>query len=509
MTALANAPKAVRKLSIVDAMLDPQLFEPSFRGETWGNWRTIIKAAKALPMTADEKAFFRTVAGDRDPPTKPVRELWVIGGRRSGKDSIASVLACHAAALFDQGHLLRPGERPLVGLVACDRDQSRIVLGYIRSFFTDIPMLSAMVTRATATGFELSNGIDISVATNSFRAVRGRPILCVVLDEVAFYRSDTSATPDTEVYKAIMPALATLPGSMLVGISSPYRKAGLLYQKHRDHYGKNSDTTLVIQAPTLTLNPTVDAGIIAQAYEDDPAAASAEWGANFRSDVSGYVDAAVIEAAIDVGVVTRPWRPGLVYRSGTDPSGGSHDSFCCSVAHMEAGVAVLDATIEVRSPCNPAEATRQAAELLKSYKLTHTVGDKYAAGWVIGEFAKNGIKYRYADLTCSETFLNILPPLNAGRIRLTDNRRLSTQFCNLERRTSVAGREIVGHPMGGMDDLANSVALALNSAAKPGAVVTTGVSIVICGGGPRSIPGSDTFTGASSRVWERMIRGST
>jgi hypothetical protein len=31
-----------------------------------------------------------------------------------------------------------------------------------------------------------------------------------------------------------------LPGSIIIGISSPYRKKGLLYKKYQDHYGKPS-----------------------------------------------------------------------------------------------------------------------------------------------------------------------------------------------------------------------------------------------------------------------------
>lgn len=505
MTAIAQVVAPVGKHTIIDALDDPALFAPSFKGDSWKGWRTILKAAMALPMDAAEIAFFKTIAGDRDPPTKAVRELWIVAGRRSGKDSVASALACEAAALFDQGDRLRGGEKPLVALLACDRDQSGIVLGYIRSFFTEIPMLSALVKRSTASGFELSNGVTVNVATNSFRAVRGRAILMAILDECAFYRSDTSTTPDTETYRALLPALATLPGSMLIGISSPYRKAGLLYQKYRDHFGRDSDSVLVVQAPTALLNPLIDPAIIKQAYDDDPQAASAEWGGLFRSDLSGYVDPAAVEAAIDRGVIARPWRPAVVYRSGVDPSGGSHDSFCAAVSHVENGVVVLDAVIEIRSPCDPAIATRAVAELLKSYRLTSTVGDKYAAGWVVGEFARNGIRYNHAGQNRSETYLNVLPLFNAARVRLTDNRRLATQFCNLERRTTGLGRDVVDHGPGGSDDLCNAAALALAASSKPG-VVTTGTSVILCGNGPRVIPGSDVFVGGGrQRSWDRLM----
>src|SRR5262249_3043792 len=43
---------------------------------------------------------------------------------------------------------------------------------------------------------------------NSFRTIRGRTLLTAVFDESAFWRSDESASPDTEVYRAILPSLS-------------------------------------------------------------------------------------------------------------------------------------------------------------------------------------------------------------------------------------------------------------------------------------------------------------
>jgi hypothetical protein len=140
-------------LSIAEAMEDPGLFGQWFIGKSWDGWQTILKAAFGLPLNGHEREFFRSVA-EREPPERRVREFWIIAGRRAGKDSIASVIAAHAAALFDQSDRLRPGERALVMCLAVDRDQAKIVMGYSRSFFTDIPPLREMVTRKTASGFE-------------------------------------------------------------------------------------------------------------------------------------------------------------------------------------------------------------------------------------------------------------------------------------------------------------------------------------------------------------------
>jgi hypothetical protein len=457
-------------ISIDEALTDPELFQPWFEGETWDGWRSVLKAAYALPMTGDEVDFFRSVA-ERDPPKRRVRELWCIVGRRGGKDSVASVIAAHSAALFDQGHRLRPGERALVMCLAVDRDQAKVVLNYCRSFFTDIDLLKGMVQRTTAVGFELTNSVDVAISTNSFRSVRGRPILCAILDETAFWRDETSATPDEETYKAIKPALASIPGSIIIGISSPYRKSGLLYKKFKDHYGRDGDV-LVIKAPTRTLNPLIDQAIIDEAMAEDPAAARAEWGAEFRDDIAGFADITLIEGAVDYGVTVRPPRAGVRYRSGCDPSGGARDSFTAAVAHDEGNVAVLDCVVEIKAPFNPTSATEQIAETLKAYGLTSTVGDKYAAEWVVDAFAKVGIKYNHSERDRSAIYLDALPMFTSGRVRLLDNKRLTNQFASLERRTSSSGKDRVDHGPGGHDDVCNSAALALITRGRPLMVIS-------------------------------------
>ena len=450
-------------MNLIQAMEDTNLFEPWFRGPTWNAWRAILKAAYALPMTPEEVTFFRSVA-DRDPPAEQVSELWIIAGRRAGKDSIASAIAAHQAALFNNAStLLRPGERAMVMCLAVDRDQAKIVKNYIASYFADIPMLNGMIERETAQGFELSNRIDVMVGTNSFRAVRGRPVLMAILDEVAFWRDDSSASPDVETYNAIKPGLATMPGSMIVGISSPYRKSGLLHKKHKEHYGKPGNV-LVIKAPTALLNPTIDPAIIAAALEDDPAAARAEWLAEFRDDISAYLSEEAIDACISVKVLERPYVPGVQYQAFCDPSGGASDSMTLGIGHSQRSadgamsVAVLDAVREIGAPFSPDAAVAEFATLLKSYHISTIRGDRYAAEWVTEAFKKAGIDYMPADLSKSEIYRDFLPRLNSEQVDLLDHKRLKNQLLGLERRTARGGRDSIDHAPGAKDDLANAAA---------------------------------------------------
>ena len=451
-------------MSIVDAMESPDLFAPWFPGGTWRAWKAILRAAFALPMSPEERMTFSELAGGRAPPLKRVKELVVVAGRRSGKDSTASAVATWIAGI-EQGHLglLRPGELASVMLLACDREQSRIIRNYVASYFQTVPILAEMVIRETKTGLELNNGVEIVIATNDFRAVRGRSVLCAVMDEAAFYADETSVSPDIETDRALEPGLATLPCSLKIIISSPHKKAGLLFEKFRTCYGKDDDRTLVIQAPTTALNPTIDVSIIERAMADDPAAAKAEWFAGFRDDVSSAFALDLIELVVDRGVTVRPPREGLDYKGYVDVASGSgRDSFAAAIAHLEGDEVVLDALFEQRPPFNPQNITTDACALFKQYRISTCIGDKYAAGYNVEAFARCGVTYLYCERDTSQNYLETLPLFTSGRVRLLDNQRLVGQFVGLERRTSRTGRDRVDHGVGDRhDDLSAACAGAL------------------------------------------------
>jgi hypothetical protein len=441
--ALASHRRAGVNLDIISALDDPNLFQPFFAGDSWATWRVVLKAAFHIPMHRGERALFRGVA-DRDPPTQRVRELWAIVGRRGGKDSIASLIAAHAAIFCDHTPYLRAGERAAVLCIGCDRPQARIVLNYIRAYFAHVPMFAALVERETAEGLEL-NGVEIIVGTNSFRTVRGRSIACVVLDECAFYRSDESVNPDTEVYAALLPGLATIPDALLIGISSPYRRSGLLYDRWRESYGKDDQDILVVKGPSRTFNPTLPQRIVDQALERDPEAAAAEYLAEWRSDLQDWIDRTVIDRAVVPGRVELPPAPRQSYFGFCDPSGGSSDSMTLAIAHREADRGILDCAREVRPPFSPEAVTAEFAALLKTYGLRSVTGDKYAGEWPRERFREHGITYEPSEKTKSILYQEALPLFNSDRVELLDNARLISQFASLERRTARGGRDSVDH----------------------------------------------------------------
>jgi hypothetical protein len=300
-------------ISILDACADPVLFARWFRDRaTWTAWFAFLRVLFGLAMTDEDLALFARCTGRSEPPVGGVREAWLICGRRAGKSFVLALVAVFLACFVSWIPFLAPGELGTVMVIAADRKQARVIYRYAVALLREVPMLKALIQRESAEAIELTNGIRIEILTASFRTVRGYTLIAALCDEIAFWRSDESANPDSEIIGAIRPAMATIPGAMLLCASSPYARRGALWTAFRNFFGKDSPA-LVWKADTRTMNPTVPLSFIEEAYEADPAHAAAEYGAEFRTDVETFVAREVVEAAVVLGRHELPPVRGIHY----------------------------------------------------------------------------------------------------------------------------------------------------------------------------------------------------
>ena len=446
-------------VTITDALRDPALLGSIGDLASWSTWLAVLRAAFGLPLDVEQLAAFSAVAGDRSPPSKRVAELWCIAGRRSGKSRIAAALAVHAACLTDARSRLARGEQGFVLVLAPTVSQARVIFDYALGFILASPLLRSQLDgEPTANEIRLRGGVTISVLPASYRSVRGRILLACIADESAFWRDETSALPDIECYRAVMPALATT-GGQWIGIGSPYRKIGLMHAKHRDHFGVEGDRVLVVQGESRLFNPTLAAEIIEAAESDDPEAAASEWRAEFRSDLSALLDDAVIDASVDYSrPLELPPQHGTAYFAFADPSGGRHDAFTIAIGHVEiGGTFIADAIRATKPPFDIAGTVSEYVALARSYNCRKIIGDAYAASWVSTAFADCGMAYEQSRQPKSNLYLEAVAPFNQGKIRIPDLPSLLRELRLLERRTHRSGRDSVDHPRGGSDDIANAL----------------------------------------------------
>jgi hypothetical protein len=247
---------------------------------------------------------------------------------------------------------------------------------------------------------------------------------------------------------------------MLVMISTAHRRAGLLWNRFKDHYGKNTDT-LVVKAATLQLNPTFDGETIRAALESDPQLYGAEYNSEWRSDLQAFVSREAVEACVIEGRYELAPASGIQYQAFVDPSGGSSDSMTLAIGHkqFQDKKVILDLVREWRPPFSPEAVVTECADLLKMYGVRNVVGDRFGGEFVREPFIRRGISYSLAAKPKKDLYQHTLPLFNSKRVELLDIPKLVSQFASLERRTARGtGADVIDHPRAGHDDVANCVA---------------------------------------------------
>lgn len=447
------------RVSMREALADPNLLGSAIEGESWALWRTLLIAGMGEPLTDQEREGFTAVTGRDVEPLEPVEELWAIVGRRGGKTRAAGTLAAYVGGLCDHSAYLAPGERGVIPILAASMTQAGRAFMHARGILQHSPVLSELIDgEPTADTIRLTTCVDIEVRPANFRTVRSITAVAAIADEIAFWQIEGAANPDSEILNALRPSLATTGGPLFV-ISSPYAKRGELYATFKKDYGPNGDPiVLVAKGPSKTFNSTLPDRVIARAYERDAAAASAEYGGEFRNDVQAFIDRDVVEACVSRGIYEREPEIGREYFAFVDPSGGSNDSMTLAVGHAEGEVAVLDMTRERKPPFSPEATVADFCADLKRYGLRSVTGDRYAGEWPREQFRKHGIEYELAGSPRSDLYRDMLPVLNSRKADLLDQAVIVNQIVSLERRVARGGRESIDHAPNAHDDVANAVA---------------------------------------------------
>ena len=341
--------------------------------------------------------------------------------------------AASVAGLCDHTDALVPGERGVLLCVALRQPWPRSFSTIVRRPSSASPILKQLIANRTQDALELTNGISIEVRPASFRKLRGPTYVAVIADELAFWYVDSScANPDIEVLNAVEPASTT--GGPLILASSPHARRGVLWDLFKRHGSDGDPLTLVAHGASRTFNPSLPQRVIDRALEKDRARASAEYLAEFRTDIEGFVSLEVVEACVSGYHELGP-RSDVRYRGFIDPSGGSEDSMTLAIAHKTPKpeeMIVIDVIREARPPFSPEAVVDEFAALCKLYRITKITGDHFGGEFVKEPFRRHGLSYEIAKQAKSDLYRDLLPRLNSGRIMLPKHDRLVSQIVGLK-----------------------------------------------------------------------------
>jgi hypothetical protein len=453
-------PKAITKafepdIGLLQAMNDEDLFGPVFAADSFWTWKVVAKIIDGIALTEKrEIALFEEATGR--PYNRQARRQWrrlfILAGRRGGKDRFESAIAVWRACLCANWHEhLSAGEQNVVILVSTDRRQASILRRYCEGLL-EAPLLAAEVTgRKVNEGIiEFRNSASIEIITADQALIRGRSAIAVLGTETSHWTTDeNSACSDEEILAAAEPSMSMCPdGGLMVMASTVYRKKGLMHRVYQESHGNEQSDDLVWFAPSRVMNPALPESVVSKQIEKDPARYQAEFNNVWRTDVSNFLAMEIVTGATDWGIVERPPLGGIHYEAFPDASSGTgQDSFAMAIGHRlndEARSLIVDAIRERKPRFVAADVIKEFAELLRSYGIHEVTSDNFAAGFSADEWARNGIRFKPCKNSTAENYLCALPLLASKRAHLLDNPTLRTQLCGLERRV-VSGHEIVDH----------------------------------------------------------------
>jgi len=364
---------------------------------------------------------------------------------------------------------VKKGTRVVLPLIAQDKKSARTLYSYIKTFLTEIELLNQLVVRETANEIEIMNGdnvISIEILTASHKSLRGAALCSCILDEAAFYSVSTeNPEADKEILTAVRPGTATFyPQSKVFVISSPYAQTGVLWDAYKNYWAnddlQDQDRVFVWNAESKTMNPSLPEDLIRRELEKDYDKAAAEYLGRFRSTVGSPFTTETLNEVIVEGCYENRPRKDIQYVGFVDMSGGSTDASTLAIAHMDEKdeTPVLDLIREIIPPFSPDEVVAEFTRELHRYGVYSVQGDKYGAAWVTERFERHGIEYIHSDYNRSELYLNLLPLVNSGNVKLLDHGKMFSQLVGLERKPTNSHKDKIDHPRGGHDDVANAVA---------------------------------------------------
>lgn len=148
--------------------------------------------------------------------------IWALG-RRSGKTFMSAVAAVYMCFVQDEFFIrkVRKGEKWYIIAVANDLGQSKIALDNVRQLILNSPFREE-ITRETSLDIEISNNCVFQAIPASARASRGKAVVAILQDELAFSIEGDMNRGAEAMYTALSPSIAQFGKyGKIIELSSP------------------------------------------------------------------------------------------------------------------------------------------------------------------------------------------------------------------------------------------------------------------------------------------------
>ncbi|MBA7515702.1 hypothetical protein ES705_07745 [subsurface metagenome] len=381
--------KKLKDLSIIEFAENPAILGLSFARRPVQ--KIILKALYGMNLNEKELKIFNTLTkgkGKYKPGTEKTEAVMCLGAR-AGKSFLVSICALYEAIVGwlnkPWKETLSPGEFVYVCIIATKELQARqIIQTNCLRMLRRSPMLKGFIKKSTDLEITLRNYVKIISGPCNSTALRGLPIIVLIMDEIAFFRLE-GVKADEVIFNSLRPRQSQFIGNKLFMISTAGSKQGLFFNFFNE--GFRIEDRLTIQANTRFVNPEIPQKFLDKERVRDIDNHNREFNAEFSEKIESFFPFELTERPFVLAGDLK-YKSGNTYYLGFDQSGLSgRDRFSLSIGHNEKEIVIIDVvrswtTKDLESILNDIK------ELKNKYRINTCLVDKYARGWVENAFKR-------------------------------------------------------------------------------------------------------------------------
>lgn len=443
---------------------------------------------KTVLMTEYEIYEFLTESKYNPKKLKDVKinKINLICGRRSGKTLLSAIISIYCAISNNWKPFLKKTPFATVLIMSHSREFSDEVLEIIRTLIEASPVLSALINKDKKNSSStmnlkvpwLVNGnqiqysrVQIKVAAASSKTTRGVAACAILCDEIAFWNLDENMKEtDAKIMKAVRPAMKQFREfGMLIKLSSPGIKQGVLYGEYKkDRAGELPPTYAVFKAPSWVMTPddVVHSDEFTEEFDLDSDSFDQEYRANFADSLSFFITPEYIDMAVLKKVTfMAPEGDQTKYTAAIDAA-YKGDRFTFSVSAYVNGrlKQYMSKSWEgtKQKPVSSYEVAEFIRNVCKQFNIDEVAADQYSfqpLKEIFGTYGVNLKEYVFTPAFKKKIYWNLKKLVHSQQIDLLDNEIQTRELKELIVEQGQSGNIKIGHPAGGTDDFADSLAV--------------------------------------------------
>jgi hypothetical protein len=438
-------------------------------------WSVACDGVQPRDLRGAEQAAANSMFGPvSDIPPDVRHTVAALKGARVGFSYIGSLRLLHLALTVDLS-TMAAGEHAAGIIVAPDLRLARQAFRFLLGAAKGTQAIAGRIVSETTDSLVLrrTDGRLVELvclpATSGGRATRGRTLVGALLDEASFFRDDTFAVNDAEVYKGIAPRIVP-GGQCLIGSTPWVEGVGLLATLYAANRG-NPTTALAAHLPTRLMRTSkAILGIVDREYQRDPENAAREYGGRFLDgSTSTFFDPATLALAIDESLTMPAPRIAGATITAAGDFGFSRNSSTLALVQSLTGVCTLSELLEIKPgkgmPLKPSAVGAEFRDKLQSWGCGAFTADAHYRESMRELLAP--VQFRDAPAGQqgkAQAHVAARDLMREGKVRLPNNARLLRQLREILSKPLPGGGISISAPQwksGEHGDLASAFILAL------------------------------------------------